>query len=206
MGKESKESKESWSFKTSDLFTIPNILTYIRIVLIFPFAYFFVKEEYLYAAICIMFSGLTDCFDGMIARKLNQVTSLGKVLDPIADKLTLLVVVVCMVILVPFVLPVLIVLLLKDVLMLLGGTDLINKGLTPPAAKWYGKVGTVVFYISVFLIVFLKAAFNYENIPLDLTLLSVTALTMLFALFQYGRIYIQMIREYNEQQNKNKKD
>lgn len=206
--KKTSENKEIWKFKTSDLFTVPNLITYVRFILIIPFAYFFLKEEYISSAICIGLSGLSDCFDGLTARKLNQVTSLGKILDPIADKVTLLVVVVCMVIFVPVVLPVLIILLLKDVLMLLGGTDLINKGITPPAAKWYGKVGTVVFYISVCIIVFLKAFLNYENFALDLTLLSVTALTMIFALYQYGKIYIQLIKEYNEglevEKNKNK--
>lgn len=206
--KKISDNKEVWSFKASDLFTVPNLITYVRFILIIPFAYFFLKEEYISSAICIGLSGLSDCFDGLAARKLNQVTSLGKILDPIADKITLLVVVVCMVIFVPVVLPVLIVLLLKDVLMLLGGTDLINKGITPPAAKWYGKVGTVVFYISVCIIVFLKAILNYENFALDLTLLSVTALTMIFALYQYGKIYIQLVKEYNEgleiEKNKNK--
>ena len=209
--KKTSENKEIWKFKTSDLFTVPNLITYVRFILIIPFAYFFLKEEYISSAICIGLSGLSDCFDGLAARKLNQVTSLGKILDPIADKVTLLVVVVCMVIFVPVVLPVLIILLLKDVLMLLGGTDLINKGITPPAAKWYGKVGTVVFYISVCIIVFLKAFLNYENFALDLTVLSVTALTMIFALYQYGKIYIQLIKEYNEglevekvEKNKNK--
>ena len=138
----------------------------------------------------------------MIARKFNQVTALGKLLDPIADKFTLLAVVICMVIYIPSVLPALIVLLLKDVLMLLGATDLVKKGLTPPAAKWYGKLGTIVFYISVCVIVFLKAAFNYENYALDITLLSMTAFTMIFALYQYGRIYFQMIKEYNENEEK----
>ncbi len=189
-------NNEKWNFKPKDLITIPNILTYIRIILIVPFVYYFLIENYIPAVICIGVSGLTDCFDGMIARKFNQVTSLGKILDPIADKFTLLAVVICMVIYVPIVLPVLVVLLLKDVLMLLGGMDLINKGITPPAAKWYGKVGTVVFYLSVFTIIFLKAAFGFENFALDVSLLSVTALTMLFALYQYGKIYFQLIKEH----------
>lgn len=194
------DNNEKWSFKAKDLITIPNILTYIRIILIVPFVYFFLKENYIPAVICIGVSGLTDCFDGMIARRFNQVTSFGKILDPIADKFTLLAVVICMVIYVPIVLPVLVVLLLKDVLMLLGGMDLINKGITPPAAKWYGKVGTVVFYLSVFAIIFLKAAFRFENFALDVSLLSVTAITMLFALYQYGKIYFQLIREHNSKE------
>ena len=193
-----EKEKDVWSFKTSDLVTIPNIITYVRFVLIIPFVYFFLAEQYIYAAICIGLSGLSDCFDGMAARKLNQVTPLGKILDPIADKVTLFAVVICMVIYVPMVLPILVTLLVKDLIMLLGGADLIKKRLTPPSANWYGKVGTIIFYFSVCLIVFLKAFFAYENMVLDLILLSVTAASMLYALYRYGKIYFAMIKEYNE--------
>ena len=187
-----EKEKDVWSFKTSDLVTIPNIITYVRFVLIIPFVYFFLAEQYIYAAICIGLSGLSDCFDGMAARKLNQVTPLGKILDPIADKVTLFAVVICMVIYVPMVLPILVTLLVKDLIMLLGGADLIKKRLTPPSANWYGKVGTIIFYFSVCLIVFLKAFFAYENMVLDLILLSVTAASMLYALYRYGNKFRQI--------------
>ena len=81
-----EKEKDVWSFKTSDLVTIPNIITYVRFVLIIPFVYFFLAEQYIYAAICIGLSGLSDCFDGMAARKLNQVTPLGKIIDPIGTE------------------------------------------------------------------------------------------------------------------------
>ncbi len=200
------DNNEVLKFSPKDLFTIPNILTYIRFILIIPFVYYFLNENYIHAAVCIAISGLTDCFDGMIARKFNQVTSLGKMLDPIADKFTLFAVVICMVIIVPIVLPVLITLLIKDVLMLLGGTDLVKRGITPPAAKWYGKLGTIIFYLSVCVIIFLKAVYNYENIALDVTLLSVTAVTMLFALCQYGKIYFQLIKEHNSKEQEKKSE
>ena len=96
---------ESWSFKISDLWTVPNLLTYLRFLLVVPFMYFFLQQNYIGAAVCIGFSGLTDCFDGLLARKLNQVTSLGKILDPIADKLTLFSVALCMIIYYPAILP-----------------------------------------------------------------------------------------------------
>ncbi len=200
------ENREKWSFSKKDLLTIPNILTYIRFILIVPFAYYFLKENYIASVICIGISGLTDCFDGMIARKFNQVTPLGKILDPIADKFTLFSVVICMVIVVPMVLPLLITLLIKDVLMLIGGTDLVKRGITPPAAKWYGKLGTIAFYLSVCIIVFLKAVLDYENIALDVALLSVTSVTMLFALYQYGKIYFRLIREHSNKMQKNKSE
>ncbi|MBQ1815142.1 MAG: CDP-alcohol phosphatidyltransferase family protein [Ruminococcus sp.] len=192
--------RENWSFKLPDLFTIPNFLTYLRFILIAPFMYFFLNEKFVAAAICIGISGLTDCFDGMLARRLNQVTSLGKILDPIADKLTLFAVVICMAIQIPKIIPLLIMLLLKDALMILGGMDLVKKGITPPAAKWYGKLGTVVFYFSVGIIIFLKAAFGYENPILDFTLILATALTMFFALFQYAKLYFSLVKEHSEKE------
>ena len=134
-----EKEKDVWSFKFSDLFTVPNLITYVRFVLIIPFVCFFLDEQYITAAVCIGLSGLSDCFDGMTARKLNQVTPLGKILDPIADKLTLFAVVICMVIYVPMVLPILITLLVKDLLMLLGGADLIKKKTYPTVCKLVRK-------------------------------------------------------------------
>lgn len=196
--------KDVWSFKFSDLFTVPNFITYFRFVLIAPFVYFFLNENYIMSAACIAASGLSDCFDGFFARKLNQVTPLGKILDPIADKLTLFAVAICIVIYMPNTLPILALLVLKDVLMLLGGMDLVKRGITPPAAKWYGKIGTIVFYFSICIIIFLEAAFEYENIYLDFILIFATTITMFFALFQYAKIYFSLIK--NNNRNKTKKE
>lgn len=68
--------------------TIPNLLSVIRIILIPVFLVLFLKGSYLAAVIVLGISGLTDLFDGKIARAFNQVSNLGKLLDPIADKLT----------------------------------------------------------------------------------------------------------------------
>lgn len=196
--------KEIWSFKPSDLYTIPNILSYIRILLIVPFVICFFEDNYLMAAFFIGVSGLTDCCDGYIARHFNQVTSLGKLLDPIADKLTLLVVVVCLAIKQPFMFPILVILFAKDLLMLLGGSSLIKKGLTPPAAQWYGKISTIIFYFTVSLIVFAMLT-NLQSYLLmnivTIILLLITAFSMLYALYRYSKIYLKMVRDY-----KNKKD
>lgn len=191
------------NFKISDLWTVPNILTYCRFILIIPFVYYFLAENYIAAAISVGLSALSDCFDGLIARKFNQVTALGKILDPIADKATLFAVVICMVIYVPTVLPVLIVLVVKDLAMLLGGMVLIKRGIAPSVAKWYGKLGTILFYVSVCLIVFLKAVFDYENFALDFTLLAITAVVMIFALIQYAKIFFDFLKEDKENKKKN---
>lgn len=197
------DNKGRMNFKISDLWTVPNILTYCRFILIIPFVYYFLAENYIAAAISVGLSALSDCFDGLIARKFNQVTALGKILDPIADKATLFAVVICMVIYVPTVLPVLIVLVVKDLAMLLGGMVLIKRGIAPSVAKWYGKLGTILFYVSVCLIVFLKAVFDYENFALDFTLLAITAVVMIFALIQYAKIFFDFLKEDKENKKKN---
>ena len=185
----------NWSFKPSDLYTIPNLLTYLRFILVAPFMYFFLQQNYIAAALCIGFSGLSDCFDGLLARKLNQVTSLGKILDPIADKVTLFTVALCMLIYIPSLLPLLAILMFKEVTMLFCGMILLIKKITPPPAKWYRKFATVVFYFSVVTIIFLKAVFNYESPVLIITLFVLTAVVMVFALIKYAIIFFQLIKE-----------
>ena len=197
-----ENDNKNQNFNKADIFTVPNILTYLRIVLNAPFVAFFLMEEYGYAVVCIVLSGLSDCFDGLLARKLNQVTDLGKILDPIADKLTLIAVMICMVVYAPNVMPILIVLIIKDFAMLLGGCNLLKMGIAPPAAEWYGKVATIVFYFSVSIIVFLKAVIDFESLTLDIILLSLTSVMMVYALYRYAKTYRRLVREYRENKNK----
>ena len=70
-----------------EIFTVPNILVYIRMLLIPVFIFFYLHKEYEITLVVLIVSFLTDFFDGKIARHFNQVTDLGKTLDPIADKL-----------------------------------------------------------------------------------------------------------------------
>ena len=74
-------------FNTKERFSIPNLMGYFRLLLIPVFCYLYLaKEAYHWAAGVVLLSSLTDLFDGMIARKFNMITNLGKALDPIADK------------------------------------------------------------------------------------------------------------------------
>lgn len=187
----------------SDLWTVPNLLTYLRFVLVVPFVVLFLNEKYLASAICIGLSGISDCLDGFFARRLNQVTQLGKLLDPIADKITLISVMLCMAFYAPNVIPILVILIAKDVAMLIGGVSLLKRKIAPPAAEWFGKLATIVFYFAVCVIVFLKAVINYENLLIDDILLSITAVVMLYALYRYAKIYKLLIK--NDKAKKSKK-
>lgn len=187
----------------SEILTIPNVISFLRIVFIAPFVLFFLNEQYIAAFSFIVLSGLSDCIDGYLARRLNQVTELGKILDPIADKLTLVAVIICLGTLLPQIVPLVIALVVKDLSMLLGGYYLIHKGIAPPAAKWYGKLATIIFYVSVVAIVFSRAFLHYNNPLVVLVLLSITIVAMMFALVNYAIIFIKLLNE-NEKKNKEK--
>ena len=179
-------------FNLRDLGTIPNLLSLFRIVLIIPFIIFFLQGNYIAAVIMIILSGISDALDGFIARRFNQITDIGKLLDPLADKLTLIAIMICILVLFPIVMPVVIVLILKDVIMMIGASHLLKKNVKPPAAKWYGKLSTIMFYFSVSLIVFLKAVYKFDSPILSLVLLGATAAMMIFSLVKYFLIFKEL--------------
>ena len=187
---------------SKDLMTIPNAISFIRIILITPFVAFFIQRMYVAAAITVGISGISDLLDGWIARKFHQESELGKVLDPLADKLTLIAVGICLIFIEPYVLPLMIIMVTKDVLMIIGGTIVINQGVIPPKSSWYGKLSTFMFYISVGMVV-LMAIFGYVNKPLSLTVLGVTAAMMIFSLVNYAVIFFKIQKQVkNKEKNK----
>lgn len=135
--------------------TIPNLLSVIRIALIPVFAVLFNDGNYLWAVIVLAISGLTDFFDGKIARKFNQISALGKLLDPIADKLSQIAIAIV------FYLTfknssdetvktfswIFLVFLIKEAVMVVGGAIMIMFGLKPVAAEMPGKIATFAFYL-----------------------------------------------------------
>lgn len=182
---------------SDELFTVPNIISFMRIILIIPFVFLFLSEEYILAFSFILISGISDALDGFFARKLKQISKLGKMLDPIADKLTLVAVVTCVGILIPELITLVIILVLKDLLMLAGGYYLLKKGIVPPAAKWYGKVATIIFYISVVFIIFMKAFMGVDNPLINGIILGITSIAMMFALIKYSIIFFKLIKANN---------
>jgi len=75
------------SFLNGEVVNIPNLLSFLRIALVPVFLWLLLNEMFLSAIVVLMVAGVTDFLDGYIARKLNQMTKLGKVLDPVADRL-----------------------------------------------------------------------------------------------------------------------
>ncbi len=134
------------SIQKKDILTIPNMLSVVRIALIVPIVLTYLKQKYLASIIWLAVSGLTDVVDGFIARRFNMVSTVGKMLDPIADKLTQATVVVIISTQYPIVLPLVFILFFKEMGMLLGAICLFKLGLRPSEAKWWGKLTTLSIY------------------------------------------------------------
>lgn len=187
--------------KTNKNFNIPNILSVFRILLIPFFVVLYIsansqhQQYYFYAASILVLSGLTDLLDGIIARKYNQITNLGKILDPLADKLTQLTVVICVAIKLgsKILAAALMIFVIKEILMLIGGFIILRKKTTIQGSKWYGKIATAVFYVVM------AAIAMFEKIPLwgALAMILVAAAFMLFAFFNYIREFFRIISQDN---------
>ncbi len=185
--------------KLAKNFNIPNLLSIFRILLIPIFIVFYMMADgsqriyYAYAAGALVISGLSDLFDGVIARKYNQITDLGKILDPLADKLTQVAVVICIAIKMQSVVlaAALMIFVVKEFLMLLGGLLILRRNITIQGSKWYGKVATAVFYIVMAAI----SLFDSISTTTALIMVLVAAMFMLFAFSQYIREFFRIMRE-----------
>ena len=127
---------------------IPSILTVARFFLIPFIIYFIATEQYMLAFIFLTISGLTDIFDGFIARKFNFITNFGKLIDPLADKATQISVLITLTFkdVIPFWM--IVVVALKEATMIAGASFLYGKELVV-SSKWYGKLSTVLFYVAI---------------------------------------------------------
>lgn len=177
---------QSKHLKKENILTIPNLLSLIRILLI-PFVIWLycAQKAYIHTFIVIAISGFTDIIDGKIARKFNMISDVGKVLDPIADKLTQAALVICLIARYPWMWALLALFAVKECLMLLWGYLTLKSTDTINGAKWYGKLSTVVLYaVMMILILFVDIPKAGAN-----ALMLLCGGMMLLSLVMYGRFY-----------------
>ena len=205
-----KDLFENWN-------TIPNWLCFIRIALIPVFTALFVKDQYIAAFITMIVAALTDVFDGKIARKFNMVSNLGKILDPIADKLSQIAIVI--ILLVKFwdgpLKYILFLFIFKELLMVIGAGILMAKGMRPVAAEVWGKLATVVFY--TFMITIIAIGPNGALLSIDLfkglelnntvimIMVIISAILAFASLFGYAPGFIRQLKENKKQSNSSEK-
>ena len=135
---------------------VPNALTVIRFLLIPLIIITCVQEEYIWAIAILTISGLTDVLDGTIARKFNLISDFGKLMDPLADKLTQVSLLATLSIKGIIPLWILIIVVFKEFCMVSGASFLYGKELVV-SSKWYGKLATVLFYLAMVLSLFVES-------------------------------------------------
>ena len=173
-------------------FSVPNVISLIRLAIIPFMVWVYLEGKLVWAVAMVAISGLSDAIDGYIARHFNQITPLGKVLDPVADKLTQIALGVCLVFSFPFVLPLVILLVIKDALMLFWGVRLLKAGQPPFSARWWGKVATIAFYIGVLVIMAFDDKMGITGV---FVVSAVIFLLMAYSLLRYGIVFRDKIQQ-----------
>ena len=165
---------------------IPNILTIIRFILI-PFIFMSVIfHHYLIGLVIFTISAITDILDCYIARKYNYITNIGKLIDPLADKLTQIFLLLALSIL--NILPwwILAIVFVKECVMVISASFLYKRKDVVVYSKWYGKMATTLFYLAIIF----SLIINQFNIALpfriDLYLYYLAILATIFSLIMYA--------------------
>lgn len=137
----------------NQFWSIPNILSLFRIALIPFIVWAYCIGRLYFMAVLIGVSALSDVLDGIIARKFNMVTSIGKALDPIADKLTLftLLVIMCFYLHSAAIILLCVLFTVKEVVMGIEGLLVIKKTGSTYSANVIGKATTVLLYANILL-------------------------------------------------------
>ena len=150
-------------FLNGEVVNVPNLLSFLRILLVPVFLWLLLHQLFLAAIAVLAFAGLTDFLDGYLARKLNQTTKLGKMLDPVADRLYIFATLLALSATgyVPWWLAGLVI--LRDVLMLVSLPVLASVGYRSLPVHYLGKASTFALLYSFPLLlmgkIFTEAAF-----------------------------------------------
>ena len=193
-------------FKKEELFTIPNILTYIRLIAI-PFFVWMMAEyaadkdalKYLWAGIGIfVFAEITDVCDGYIARHFNQISDIGKILDPIADKVLQCVAMLMLCICGNLHWIFAVVIIVKEIYM--GATSKYymraSKRQVEQKSNKVGKAGAAIYFIGIALAFF--AGLHEIVFYVDTAILAIGSILAIIAAVQYTVIYNGQLRKVRE--------
>lgn len=171
---------------------IPNTLSLFRLLLVPVFAWFFFLPAdgvRYWAAGIYALAFVTDVADGYIARHLNQITRLGRILDPLADKLMTFSVIICITVAGMIPIWAVTVFFVKEAFMLIGGVIMLKKTGDVIPANWLGKCSTGVFFVVC------AALVLFPTIPPSwaVVLISLALALTVAALLNYLRLYLSVL-------------
>ncbi len=188
------------------IFTVPNVISMFRLLLIpvFIISYVVMKNDLL-TVILLTVSGVSDVLDGFIARKFNMVSDLGKALDPVADKLTQLAMIFCLIFRYPYMIIPFVLLAVKEIIAAVTGLEVIKVTNVVRSAEWHGKAATFCIYVTMILHLVWKIFFRVE-IPFTVSVISVAVTTavILLSFILYTARNIRLIKGAKKESAENK--
>jgi len=169
--------------------SIPNLITWFRLLCTGIMIYFFTKDKLIAALIFFLIAGGSDLVDGYLARHYNMITDVGKLLDPLADKLLVISALICLCSKgnMPKALPIIII--IKELIMISGGLFLYNRKDTVVYSNKFGKLASASLFCAVVL------CFLHEYVtPWDTYLLIAGTTFSVLGLVQYA--YLNVYRRF----------
>ena len=177
------------------ILTVPNIITVVRFLGTPLFVWLVLaRQEYGWGVFVLAMMGCTDWIDGFVARKLNQTSKLGRIMDPVADRVALVAVVITMVIAGLLPLWLLLLLLIPDVV-LLGATLYFFRGDADLKVTMLGKTRTAVLMIGTPMLLLAKALESEFTFILSWVLLGAAMIMHVIAFSQY---FVALLRKHRE--------
>ena len=174
-----------------EVFTIPNVLSMFRLALIPVYVLIYLRAkttpDYFIAAAILAVSCLTDLIDGKIARHFNMISNLGKILDPLADKMTQLALIVCLASKHMIIRYVFAVFFIKESFQLIAGGLKMRKGKMLKGALLTGKICTTILFISLIFMILIPSL--DERIITAISIIDMVFMLIAFA--DYALTYIR---------------
>ena len=182
------------------IITIPNLLSFFRLLLIPVIIWLYVvKQNPVWTTLVLALSGITDIVDGIIARECHMVSDFGKAFDPVADKLTQIAMLFCLVSRFEWMLLPIVLLVVKEIFAGVTGLLVIRKTGKVLCAVWHGKATTISLY-SMMLIHLLW--FRIPAVLSGILIGACTALILLSAIL-YGVRNASVLRQSNTEKEEN---
>lgn len=172
-------------------FTISNLLSVSRIFLVIPVVLFLKQQteigNYFALGLAIL-ACLTDFFDGILARKFNEISDLGKILDPLADKIAILILTFLLIFLRDFPAWLFIFIIVRDLAIMAGGLFIVGKQKVILQSNWYGKFtsGALALTILAYILDF-KSSYPW--------LIGLSVIMLLISSISYTIVFIRKIQE-----------
>ncbi len=176
--------RESMNKYFVDIWNVPNVLTMLRLALIPVFLIFYCTGHEKWALVTFLVASFTDFLDGYIARKNNQITAFGKLMDPLADKVMVLTALLCQTVTGVFPLAAFIIVMLKELMMVLGGAFMLKRDVVV-FSNMLGKTAQVAF-IAALVLSFWHTEFQGLGVAVDSWVLWIAVALALAAMVDYA--------------------